>query len=353
MIVLQVIYRKRGDDTVRRQDDTAIRPGGRGPRSRSEPDPFDVEPTSFSRREIRCLIERGALDPGEVSPLAAFALGYPPLSPAEREAAVQKLRLKGVLRDPSGTVRFPPGARRSAYGAPLRRALEILARPEARLRIGVATPQRPPARVQLFAAGGDAALGVAEGDRFHAGPPIAKLDLGAALLRNLHFEHRTGDEPAIGLWPFVVDLVRRVWPRGRPRPQVRSRALAELARDEGDPDVAARLLEGLIKAGVVEERGGLVALTAPYAPWLDALLSGHGVEVEYSLLAPTVGESDRLLFVGPPDRRVLFGTLEHSEMGPPANGSAPAVARGSDEVLLLARLSDEALALRLRELLHL
>jgi hypothetical protein len=141
----------------------------------------------------------------------------------------------------------------------------------------------------------------------------------------------------------------------------RGHALARLATAAtADAAGARRLLDGLVEAGVLAARGAEVEAAPTYRPWLEALLSGHLVEIERTPLA-AAGEVDRLSFVGPPGHRVVCGPIDRAtfegHLHPGAQGGAPragaeVVRAPSEHVLLLAHLSAEALSQRLEDLLQ-
>lgn len=336
-----------------------------GPDPTTAPSPAESEaPWPFlalSAAEVAYLVELGVVELGADSPLAPLLEGRAPmLAPDEAIASSRRLRSKGLIGSTSVAAmgERPPAA--SQAGALFRCALEVLAAPEARLIIVRQSPGEEPSLIPLFLAGELAAPGFIDDEGLHLGVPMDRRQLLDSIRINVHGESPAGDprgddelgEP-VSLSPLVLQAVETLW-RGTGRalsePISRQQARTLLAAMTGDAGMVQGLLQLLLQAGVMTERDGGYRIDETYRPWLERVLSGHSCALELLPAgASSPGEvvGDRLLFFGPPGRRVLCTTPEELAA---TNGEAESEALPADATLRFSAPSSRLLSWKLRRL---
>lgn len=269
-------------------------------------DPFAESTHALPLAGVDWLIEHGFLAPGPASPLAPPRAIWPRRPRRERESAGAELaRRKLVSRA------WMPGERRRRLreSGPLGRGLAVLERPESRLRLGQARPGETPAEVQLYLSAGRVAVGACDGETVYVGEPFALDALLAHLTAELDSDAVEPGRDALCLWPMLFRLTTALWPsRGKRADEALSVGeVRKLLSDDGDGDRARGLLREMAAAGLVETGGGGVVLSPAYRRWLEPVWSGHVFEIECTRLGPGGGSTavERLIFAGPPGRRVL------------------------------------------------
>lgn len=266
---------------------------------------------TLSRSELGCLVEHGVLTPTAESPVSLVLETPDPEDEDDALGAAERLLDKGLVC--RITPRFAGAAEPAASeaGALFRRALEVLAAPEARLVIIRQSPDEEPSLIPLFVAGELAAPGFIDDEGLHVGAPMDRTQLLESIHVNLQSDDSEHLEHPVTLSPLVLQAVETLW-RGTRRPfsQPVSRAQAHTLLEHllGDREMARGLLRFLCDIGVLGEEHGAYRLAEPYLPWMERVLSGHSCAVEYLPLGAEGSrppEPDRLLFFGPPGQRVL------------------------------------------------
>ncbi|MEM7481877.1 MAG: hypothetical protein AAF481_11940 [Acidobacteriota bacterium] len=300
-------------------------------------DPFDVAPRAVSREVLADLRRAGGFEPVSASPLASFAAGGGGL-PVSDASPAEDLADQDFLA-----------------------SLHLLANPELRLRVGLASPGAvareggPSIRLaHLYVRGSRVVRCEESADRVWIGPPLRLNDLVETLkelLSSRPLVESAGEPAVLALWPIIADLAKILWPSGRGHPIRRRHALLRLDHAVHDPALARRLLGALGESGIVLEAAGRISLSSAYRPWIEALFSGHRVEIErVELLSEAPRSEERALFVGWPGRRVQLEEVSHQDLEALAVPGVAGPAGLSEDCLLLTHLPDPALEARLIEL---
>lgn len=321
-------------------------------------EPAAGSPVGILLEELQTTDNPGATNGGETASLEEVGI---------------RLQEKGLIRNLPPKVNGTPEAAGSEAGELFRRALEVLARPEARLIIVRQSPGEEPSLIPLFVSGELAAPGFIDDEGLHLGVPMDRQQLLDSIRHNLQSDNTGELESPVTLSPLVLQAVETLW-RGTGRelsaPIPRHKARLLLLEMIGEQQLVQGLLRLLLQVGVIEELGGGYALTASYLPWLQRVLSGHSCAVEYTTLGDDDSvrspEPDRLLFFGPPGQRVL---CSHPEAGataaptlerpspppaPPLAEDRPGEASGSasaDPLLYFSAPSERLLSWKLRRLI--
>jgi hypothetical protein len=307
-------------------------------------DPFAERPNPVPLAAVAGLVVRGCLVPGPGSPLLRPPGEGARPSRARRETAIADLISRGLLPElPAGAA----GRRRLLAAEPLGRALSVLERPQARLRIGVGSPGGRSQVVQLYTAAGWVAAGFVAEEEIWVGDAFPLASLIAYLLQELASEPPDGDLDALALWPMLFQLTTALWPRRGKRPDEAvstGEVAALLADDPACGDRARGLLREMAAAGLVEREETGVVLSPPYRSWLEPVWSGHVFEIERTSPQPrrSGGASQgpregggRLLFAGPPGHRVLCEDAASRTLLAAAPAARPPLAEPPDERLMI------------------
>ncbi len=268
----------------------------------------------LSTASLAWLADGGYFRPGESSPLAPFSGPEPWCSAAERQRAGARL----LASDP-----FRSGARLVAQRlrlSPLGQALAVLERPEARLRIAIAEPYRPPKVLQLFLRGRLAVAGESDPEGFRLSEPLRLPALRSALADQLDASHIAPQLEALALLPEVFELLTALWKKqGRAvgEPLTEERLINLLGGLADGCDESRSLLTAMVAAELLEPRGAAYFLAPPLARWLDLVWSDHVLEIERQELTASgePGAEQRLIFAGPAGARVLCEELAGSPAG--------------------------------------
>lgn len=217
---------------------------------------------------------------------------------AERALATKTVRLDG-----------PP-----TPDEPYRLALDILAQPEALVRVRVAEPGQEAADIAVLVKGRLAAPFLFDDGTLLVGPARPLEGLAESLSGQARH-----DGPLVGqqivVWPATLKVLTLVW--GRDQDASKSIARDEAERrlaGEGRPAATvAKAIDELIAGGVILlAPGDALAIVEAYRPFLDRVWSGHALQIELlpvtgapSLEAALVQTGPRLLFAGPAGDRIL------------------------------------------------
>ncbi|MDY7095756.1 MAG: hypothetical protein SX243_22505 [Acidobacteriota bacterium] len=294
---------------------------------------------TLTESELQYLVQHRVVEPAAGSPVGLLLDGLQPAEATEpgqdspNEAVGVRLQEKGLIRHLPPKVNGTPEAAASEAGELFRRALEVLAQPEARLIIVRQSPGEEPSLIPLFVSGELAAPGFIDDEGLHLGVPMDRQQLLDSIRINLQSDNTGELESPVTLSPLVLQAVETLWRgTGRELSAAISRHQARLLLLEmiGDQQLVQGLLRLLLQVGVIQEHNGGYALTPSYLPWFERVLSGHSCAVEFTALGDDGSvqspEPDRLLFFGPPGQRVL---CSHPEAGATA---APTLDRPSPPV---------------------
>lgn len=238
-------------------------------------DPRDVKPLSLDRPALEVLVAAG-LAPAPRSVLRALLESGEAPTPEARARAKAELQRRGLLLDAS--------TRRSPEAELLHRSLEVLAAPEAEVRVESRRPGADPEEV-------------AEETYFLAGDSVARVDyqdegLGVhACLRADAFATRLSKlfqpSPApAGFAPLAlarsqVEAARLAWGESADasRTLARAVAVANVQRFDVEGGDAAGLIDVLLETEVLVEAEGALRLAPGVRPALAALWSGESHEL--------------------------------------------------------------------------
>jgi len=305
-------------------------------------DPFATGSLRLTLAALECLADLELLAIAPFSPLS-FLLGEARRTlPEEREAA------------------RPDVVHALCFGSRTRHALEILARPDARVRIADLSPSAPPAVRVFHLAGEWAAAGQFEAGAFSVGPPVAVGALAHAIF------HRLRDDPpqhgSALLWPSQIEFAGLIWSQGSVRacePVPLSAARMAFAKWNCTPEQGEQALTWLEQTQFIERASDSVRLRPPNDYWLDLLWSGHSTELEYLRLlsdrVPTEEElnsiAEEAVFVGPPGRRVLRDVLRGEEIAAEFGEDSAAYDPPEDQLVALTYMPADELYTTLLEFL--
>jgi hypothetical protein len=300
-----------------------------------------VKNLRLSRACAEWLVHDSGLTFLPVSPFSSLRAAGPRAGPAERAAAAQaELAGQGVQ---FGAVES------GAPGIPFREALELLARPEARIQVVTQTAGKPPIKMTLFARAGHACAFVPEPEAFQIGP-CRSLDATFAALQDQVRPPRVLEGQQILFWPSVLGVLVMLWPGAGldlDQPLSPDEALRRLGLPAASADDGEAMLGELAEKGLLAREAGALSVPASYRPWLQAALSGHMLQLEYASLlgAETLekmdGRTTRLLFVGPSGARLLSRTLAGEALAQVLNGQPAAESQAIHlSALAPARLAD-------------
>jgi hypothetical protein len=236
------------------------------------------------------------LQAAAVSPLRVRAEAAS-VEAAERARAARAVRLDG-----------PPTAQE-----PYRQALDVIARPEALVRVRVAEPGQPPSDVAVLVKGGVAAPFLFDDGTLLVGPARPLESLASSLAEQARHEGPLAGQQIL-VWPATLNVLTLVWGRDQDASKSIARAEAErrLAGDGRSAATVAKAIDELIAGGVILASGDALRIVEAYRPFLDRVWSGHALQLESlpvegapSLEAVLVQAGPRLLFVGAAGDRLL------------------------------------------------
>jgi hypothetical protein len=268
------------------------------------------QPLSLSLAALEWLAEGNHFPIALKSPLH-FLLETPRRTSAEqRTVAGQDLVRRGIITE----------GRPSNWGSPVdsnhfRVSLGILARPGSRVRISILAPSKPPSVVTLFLAHGTASLAYFDAQTLRVAAPLQMNEFLAALTRNLASVAPPNPVQS-PIWLSQIRLSTVIW-RGCGKRAVdpirREDAIGALNSSSFGPEDAVAVVSSLHKTGFVQESDSWLSLHPRYRYCMDLIWSEHIFEIEHIPFSDEIGLKSpqanrgikRLLFVGPPGRRLL------------------------------------------------
>ncbi len=304
----------------------------------------------LSASTLEWLLETGHLDILGVSPLRVRPKGGKATSPKGRAAiAAEELGARGLSTG--------DGISAGAEGAAYREALEVAARPEAVIRIRMASRGEDPSTIGVIVDATRAATLMVEDDALLLGPAKGLESLAETLTQEASAAQSLRGNQIV-LWPSVLQLLTMIWGSDK-------RATEPVRRDEAEARLTAKGIPGdrarpalaeLEATGVLTASGKDVQIVVDYRPWLERAFSGHILQIERvplegspSFEAALATDGSRVVFVGPPGDRILSDTV-----------TGPALARwlqgrkaSEDSAVRLCALPQEALGRVVRMLLGL
>ena len=287
------------------------------------------------------------LEASPASPLRERPPGAAAGAAADRSAAQRELAAKGVSLESPAT----------AEAAPYREALDVLAQPEALVRVRILEPGLEPGDIAVVVRAQKAAAFAIRDQSLLVGP-ARDLDALAASLA----DQARHEGPLVGqqivLWPAALKVLSLVWGRDQDASKEIARTEAEkrLAGEGRPAEKVKAALDELVAGGIVVAAGDALGIVAAYRPFLDRVWSGHGLQLEYLLFAGAssfeqvlAGNGPRLLFMGPPGDRVLNDPVTGEALRRFLNGARPA----EDRAIRLAAVPAEGVVKLVRLLLGL
>lgn len=231
------------------------------------------------------LVEQGSLSPSAASPLSSVLRGGATGGPAPAESDI----------------------------ASFRESIEVVARPEAYVRILILKPDSEEEEtIGLLAREGKGVSFSLRDDALHLGRAQSLEALVASLTPALTHEGPLAGHDA-WLWPSVVQLLTGLWQDDPDpgKPLSRAAVVEKLTTPEFGRAEAEKFVQGVVGSGAVRLEGDALAIDAGLRPWLALLWSGHAAQVEYAPLSPDTpleqaidGPHEHLLFMGPAPQRV-------------------------------------------------
>lgn len=274
---------------------------------------------SISLDTLDWLVRKGHLKPFKCSPFGFLLYSKP------REglmsltmAAEQELQANGLQ---FGSSKVKP----SRLGAQYQESLQLLAQPQACLRISSVTPGQQPVQVTLFIKGDKACNAYFEEEALCVGTPMDLTAVSRTLINTSTTESNELEGLDVTVWPSLFRMMTLIFHDAelkRVETLTRPAALARLAKVGMNSKAATEVLEGLKEAELVKETDQGVSIHPSAHPWLELTWSGHLLELEYTSLpegteadlSKLAASTDRLLFVGPADQRVLCTNLTGEDL---------------------------------------
>lgn len=276
-------------------------------------DPRDVKPLLLDRAAVEALVGSGfAVAPRSV--LADLLASDEAPTDAQREAAGKELGRRGVL--------VGAGARPSPEGALLLRSLEIVAQPEAEVRVESTTrgSEGPEVSETAYFLQGDGAAPVAFRPAALEVRAALRADALAAQLSKLF---QPGPQPRdfapVALARSQVEAATLVFGEGADASGslTRDEALANLKKAGVDGADAAALVDVLVATGVLEDAGGALSIVPALRAALAAVWSGESHQLVVRDLDDDARDEDpegvglaSFLVVGRAGRRVILDASE-------------------------------------------
>jgi hypothetical protein len=252
---------------------------------------------------VRRLVDSGAVTLSEVSPLSSVLR----MGAAGAPAAEQDLV---AFRD----------------------AIDVLARPEAYVRLLILTPgQEDEEVIGILVRQGKAASFSLRDDSLHVGRAQSLAAFVDSLAPALtHTGPLAGGEA--WLWPSVIQILTGLW-QEQPdpaRPLARAAVIEKLTTPEFPAREAESFVQGVVASGAVRVEGDQLVVEPGLRPWLALLWSGHAVQIEYHALAADVPletaievPGPHLLFMGPAGQRVRDEVVSGAALQEHLGGRAP------------------------------
>jgi hypothetical protein len=300
-----------------------------------------MELLSLSLPSLEWLFEDRGLTISEASPLG-FMTAVPrqsKIADRAQTASAEGLASGGQLAE--------------GYGE----AIEILARPEAQIALVLVDPSRALGGASYYARAGRAVQFHLRPQGCQLGRPVSVDSLAIKLGELL-----AGPGPLEGaaeaiLWPRVLSILTALWPMAErqvsaavPRDEAVARLASSPVAAKG-PDVVAELVRNKMLRAANRE----LTIHPRWQPWLEAAWSGHLCELHYLPLPaagpPDVARKKRVLFAGPPGRRLRSRHVSGEELAKRAGSFEQAPVEG--KAILLTSLSQEATQAEVRALLDL
>lgn len=260
--------------------------------------------------------------------------------------------LSSVLRDPAAAGAAPATGDVPAPFAP---SVAIAAAPEAYVRILILAPEQDEQIVGVLARGGQGvSFALGEGS-LGIGLAQPLSELVASLVPGLVNAALRGNE--VWLFPSVVQMLTGLWQEELDPARALSRAavIERLKTPDFPEDQAEALVKGAVGSGAVKQDGDQLTVEPALRPWLQALWSGHAVQVEWVPLPPDTpleqaieGPREHLLFVGPAGQRVLNESVTGEALVAHLGGRKPR----EESMLHLSAPPAEEIAKRLGALLR-
>ena len=255
----------------------------------------------LSLATMEWLVDEGQLTPTAASPFGCVVRSKRRTTAEERAAAAQR-----ELGD--------------APSLALMQALEISARPDARIRLTTTSPIRPAQQITLLRRDDKLAQCGFNTEGFLFGEPIAVDALVSQLA-----SHLTGQPPSASttdrlLSPRALGLLTALWPENRlaSTHALTIEAAQTACKRLADQGTAARpVMDILMACGYVREKDGIFLLDDEWRPWLERLWSKEYFELEATPLPEADFEAtrlaegrERLLFVGSAGHRIVSRAVD-------------------------------------------
>ena len=244
----------------------------------------------------------------------------------------------------------------TAPPAALEPALHVLAAPEALLRLRTVVPGEAVVATPVALRGGQAVPFVLrEGGGIEVFPGSDAASLSESLAREVTYAGPLAKQQVV-IWPTVLKVLMIVWgeKRDASAPVSRQEALAQLSSG-GTPEEVERTIREVVRTGFAQESGNELRIAERYVPWLALAWSGHAFQIEYVPLpagvnfeAALAADGERLVFVGPPGRRVFNDELTGQALAQATAGGKPS----EDRLIRLSTPPYEALLRLVRLLLR-
>ncbi len=271
------------------------------------------EPLPLSLAALEWLQEAGHLCVGPASPLRSVLRPECRTSAEERSSAREALVQRGIV---SSKRKQKNGFSSSPRALAFSNSMRILERPECRVRLSILAPGERSTVIPLFLAGENAVFGFFSPLLFHVCKPVSISELRASIVRHLERDRAQGGSQRLAIHPNQIRLSSLIWPAAKQRSTDAVRrevAVGALQRAGLSTQAALKAISGLVQNHFAEESDSAIKLRRPYRAAMDLIWSGHLFCIEREPLqeAGAGGASKpkdsgtRLLFVGPPGRRVL------------------------------------------------
>jgi hypothetical protein len=263
--------------------------------------------TSFqlSMATIEWLIDQGFLEPTRAS-LFGLLVGAPRLPTEEPRSATAERELG----------RRPPPV--------LEQALDIAARPEARIRITTQSPGQPPRQITFLTGSSSVVQAGLNAEGFLLGAPMTLDTLQALLIDELRSAPPDSGVPDRLVTPGALGLLTSLWPKsdhGCAEGVSLKSALLACQGLGADEPAAQRWVEALVASTLVEQNDAALSTSEAWRPWLERFWSGEHCEIEVVPLpegelnaASLARNRQRLLFVGLKGQRLAVRMIDETSL---------------------------------------
>jgi hypothetical protein len=207
-------------------------------------------------------------------------------------------------------------------------AARIMAAPDLLIHVSIVAPPAPRAQIWLVGRNGWAVPAFPEEADAELSAAVAVASIADHLIRRFFPQPLDPVAAPIALRRSMLRVCTFLWSSDLGLPErsldlddARSRLIAA-----GLSSVESRsMLEVLEEAGVLELHNGSATLAGPTLTWMQALGSGHRLEIEVFRpldvhdkrpVASVTKPSGSLRFMGPPGRRVLCACLDPEDIDP-------------------------------------